>query len=205
MEFTGSFCVDCAVARGKDLFKLERKLALRVCAHCGKAFVKGEWKPFSRQLLGELLASRVKASVPFEASLASLEKVKGGFSAVLDISLEHVGKRLSRHAVVAVAVDSNACHECRMKSGGYHEAVIQLRGDLAKCRKVAERVRRAVEGSSFVSGVEERKEGIDMLVGSRRAAVEALSRLRLRNSISRKLIGQREGKRVYRLSACVRL
>ncbi len=84
------------------------------------------------------------------------------------------------------------CLVCSRKSGSYHEAKIQLRDGL-------EFLVSFIPEDEIVR-VDELKEGIDVLVLSKAAAKSFISLVKNKYSVkfSRKLVGERGGKRIYR-------
>ena len=106
-----------------------------------------------------------------------------------------------------VRLDKNVttCPRCSRISGGYFEAIIQLRGDPKKVAKSAESIMKRLEKLTFISKTEEKEEGIDIYAGDSKAVVGLMGELGLRTLISKKLVGQDEGKQLYRTTFLVRL
>ena len=98
------------------------------------------------------------------------------------------------------------CPECSLKAGGYHEAIIQVRGPFVKARRLATNLVREVRRKTFVVSVSEVKNGFDILAGRKKPAIQAVQALGLAFKKTNKLVTQnREGKRLYRVTLCIRL
>jgi NMD protein affecting ribosome stability and mRNA decay len=110
-----------------------------------------------------------------------------------------------RKAGAQITFVPQLCTDCSRRSGGYFEAIIQLRGSAEKTAKARDALVARIEERSFVSKVEQLREGVDVYAGSRKAALEALREMRLKHGTSAKLFGVKDGRRVYRFTYCVRL
>ncbi len=205
-EFVGAFCSQC-YARRVPVFKLPRNLRLRICPRCTRVLAAGgEWTGFTDDFFKQWILRKVKSPLEVRSARVSLERGKNGFHASLELVFDADGAAVEKSANAFVEVDKSLCDECHKASGGYHEAVIQLRGaNLSKLRSLAKKLAEGIRKTSFVSGCEEKKEGIDFLAGSRAAAMQEVNALGKPFTLSHKLTGMRDGKRVYRATICIRL
>jgi nonsense-mediated mRNA decay protein 3 len=131
------------------------------------------------------------------------------------------GQPVQESRDVEVLWKGELCTRCSRLSGGYYEGVVQLRAtgrpitprerDIAL--SVAESIERSLrEGGdplSFISRIEEVHRGLDIVVGTqamgRLIGQEILSRLGGSLSTHPKLVGERNGIPVYRVTYAVRL
>jgi NMD protein affecting ribosome stability and mRNA decay len=92
-------------------------------------------------------------------------------------------------------------------SGGYFEAIVQLRGEnRERLRQFGASLEKRLSEKTFVSKVDEKKEGIDLYIGSSKAVVADFSNRGIKALISRKLFGKdKEGRTTYRTTFLVRL
>lgn len=113
------------------------------------------------------------------------------------------------------------CDRCNRISGGYYEGIIQVRAtdrrpsnrEMDRAIRIAEEtengLQEAGERLSFVSSIEETKDGIDIVVGSQHigqmVASALCSTLGGKLSTHPKLVGEKDGKRLYRVTYLVRL
>ena len=122
------------------------------------------------------------------------------------IGIDVDGTAIEKRVGVMVGVQKALCSDCHKKSGGYREAIIQIRGGTpARKASLAKKLIAELEKGSFISDYEVNKDGIAFPVGSRSHALRAVGALSRRFTQSNTLIGQREGKRMYRATICVRL
>jgi nonsense-mediated mRNA decay protein 3 len=130
------------------------------------------------------------------------------------------GKRLIDEFDVDLHIKRDVCERCSRISGGYYEGVIQIRAEgrvpeereLIAATDIANRVverERIDDRMAFISRVERKKEGLDIYVGTTRAAKQ-LSRTIIEElggsfRASPKLVGKKDGKSVYRVAFSIRL
>ncbi|MEM4295722.1 MAG: NMD3-related protein, partial [Candidatus Anstonellales archaeon] len=98
------------------------------------------------------------------------------------------------------------CHECLKKKGSYYEGILQIRGEKEKQEQFANMIIKMLKRHTFISKIEEIKEGINIYVGSSKALLNLITNIGIKNyKLSRKLHTAKQGKRVYRLTIAVRL
>ena len=131
------------------------------------------------------------------------------------------GRPVKTEADVEVRIRKETCDVCSRIAGGYYEAIIQIRAsgrlptkkELQRCMKIADdnmvRAEKAGDRLAFVSDIMELPEGTDIYMGST-AAARQISRAIVNdmggtNLESPKLVGEKEGKGLYRVTFAVRL
>lgn len=113
------------------------------------------------------------------------------------------------------------CDRCNRISGGYYEGIIQVRAtdrrpstrEIDRAARIAEEVETALQEAgerlSFVSKVEATRDGLDIVVGSNHMgqllAGQIAGALGGRLSTHPKLVGEKEGRKLYRITFLVRL
>jgi len=131
------------------------------------------------------------------------------------------GEHIHSEAETEVRIQRTACDICSRESGGYFEAIIQIRSagrfpteeERKRCSAIA---REAMEGMrkkgdrlAFISSVLEQKEGVDLYMGSMNASRQVcrliISELGGNFSESPTLVGMKDGKNLYRITFAVRL
>jgi len=204
--FVGAFCPGCFASKN-CLFEVRQPLELEYCPKCGKSKFSGAWERPTKERLAQYLASKVRSAYPFKVKGCCVSSPeKNQFLVEAEISLElPQGSTAEKKATRTVALLPTMCAGCSQRSGGYFEAIIQLRGDPAEVAKKAGLIKAMVGNESFVSKVEELKEGIDIYVGSFKSATGVLSKLGLSYTQANKLAGKKRGKNLYRRTYCVRL
>lgn len=200
--FIGAFCRNCFIQRNKTYFLPE--LSVLQCPTCERIRLKGEW--VDPKTLAGHLREKIKSKYPLKhADIEFDQPDKKHVSARIDMEFAVDGQTLHESDLLLMALEKKICPDCSLRSGGYHEAVIQIRGPKDKAEKTAAQLVRLIQKKTFITKVVPQKQGVDIQVGKKRPGLEALTKLRLDATYTRKLIGEREGKRLYRTTACVRL
>ena len=193
IAFSGPFCIKCRPVN----IRCPKRMEFMRCSKCGKVRLKGNWVEADETRLSEAVISKCKG-----------EFVSGSYSFPRQEATFFVGDKERLFPVkvpISVRVVKNICPSCSRKSGGYFEAVIQLRGPLSKINRHDRMFRKFLLKKTFVTKEVERKEGLDLYIGSSKAVMEMLAELGIKAKITRTLAGEKEGKRVYRTTFLVRL
>jgi nonsense-mediated mRNA decay protein 3 len=131
------------------------------------------------------------------------------------------GRHVKTEAEVEARIRKETCDVCSRIAGGYYEAIIQVRAsgrlptkkELERCMKITDdnmvRAEKAGDRLAFVSDIMELPEGTDIYMGSTTAARQ-ISRAIVNDMggtiiESPKLVGEKEGKGLYRVTFAVRL
>ncbi|MFA5247294.1 MAG: NMD3-related protein [Candidatus Micrarchaeia archaeon] len=204
--FIGAFCSDCFTSK-TPLFEIKLPLELERCQKCGKVRLLAQWVFPNSERISEYLGAKLRSAYEFKVKGCVLEpSEKSQLQATMTIEFVlPQGNTVEKKTTRTIALLPTMCAGCSQKSGGYFEAIIQLRGDEAKIARKTELIKAMIGNDSFVSKVETLKEGIDIYVGSHRSATNVLSRLKLAYTQANKLAGKKRGKNLYRRSYCVRL
>jgi nonsense-mediated mRNA decay protein 3 len=114
-----------------------------------------------------------------------------------------------------------SCDRCSRISGGYYEGIVQVRATNRRInayeREVATKIAEQAEESlqqaggrlSFISDLQETKDGVDITVGTQHLGQEiarmVTGALGGRFTTHPKLVGEKEGKALYRITYSIRL
>lgn len=203
VAFIAAFCKDCYLQR-QPLYTLP-ELELDRCVKCGRIRLKGFWR--DELQLPAYLKEKVRSNHIIQSISTKMHVDPDSKLAHADLQIKVLAEGQS--VVLADRLDfrliRTQCPDCALMSGGYHEAIIQLRGNREKIERLLPKIIRRLEARTFISKVVEHKEGPDIQVGKKRPALEVLSQLKLEFDTSNKLVGEHQNKRVYRTTACVRL
>ncbi|NTV00475.1 MAG: NMD protein affecting ribosome stability and mRNA decay, partial [Methanoregulaceae archaeon] len=131
------------------------------------------------------------------------------------------GEPVEENCRVEILWVKEQCSRCSRMAGSYYEGIVQVRAEGRRPRtaeiRAAEQIARSIEEGlysagerlSFISEMEETRDGLDIIVGSQRAGKEIAAAIveRLGGHVSShpKLVGEKAGKRVYRITYAVRL
>jgi nonsense-mediated mRNA decay protein 3 len=196
------------------------------CPTCGSRRTGAIWQdsPLSRaDLAGELAIQAVRLATEAkepEFRVATRERSPNRTEARVRVRAELFGVPVEDEATVEVIFREESCDRCSRISGGYFEGVVQVRADGRRLtpheRDVAARIAGEVEerlqvgGSrlSFISRMTE-EEGLDIIVGQNtmgeQIAQEITGALGGRYTVHPKLAGEKDGKRLYRITYSIRL
>ncbi|MFX0107040.1 MAG: 60S ribosomal export protein NMD3 [Candidatus Hodarchaeota archaeon] len=226
-------CAKC-YRSAHPLVQVKTPQTLLICKRCGSVKVPGGWKAIvddisdQEELLEReiqiLLETEIKP-IPKKIQLEFVEDKR--LDRVLHVSIvasgtshEYLPSHTERHPL-EIRIRHATCDTCAMMSGGYHEAILQIR---AVDRKVTPTEEEDIAGlvtdltvaeygkdvKAYVTEISKNKFGIDFKIGSehlcRRIADELESRYLAERKENYKLVGQdRGGKRKYRITILIRL
>lgn len=218
-------CRDCFLQHF-ILAQLVHVLRVKICQTCGAYFSKGRWvnedndetaliKSIENSISVNKSAQDVEIDINFEkksprlykARVNVLAKIKGdSINSVLDTEIRIIGE---------------SCDRCSRISGGYFEAIIQIRAndrlptqeEIEICIDIAEKTIRRMENRgdrlAFITDFIKLKEGIDLYIGSThsgkqicKAIIEILGGT---YNESPSLFSQKDGKEIIRMTFSVRL
>jgi nonsense-mediated mRNA decay protein 3 len=224
-KFFDSVCKDCFFETFK-LFELPLVLHVRVCSSCGAYFHKSKWEDIGN--LEEAVLKAVENAIFIHSEAEDVEiylkpREVTPFIYIVRAEVDAVVRDEPIHAEAEteVRILRTACDICSRESGGYFEAIIQIRAagrfpteeERKRCSAIA---REAMEGMrkkgdrlAFISSVLEQKEGVDLYMGSMNASRQVcrliISELGGNFSESPTLVGMKDGKNLYRITFAVRL
>jgi len=223
---TGDICGACKVA-DIEWFTYEPRITVTRCPKCDALHDHNMWVDDTRdreELEYEAAASAIRfyrdAEHP-EVAISLRENSNNRTFATIDLSCTLYGVSCAATIPIEIIWKSEACTRCTRQFGNYYEGIVQLRADGRKAtpaeqdeaRKIAIATEQAMneEGDrlSFIVDMEDTREGLDIIVGSK-AIGEQISRdivkkMGGRYSFHPTLIGEKEGKRLYRVTYAIRL
>lgn len=216
-------CRSCYVKEKSFLSVPE--ISLRVCRECLRYYRRGRWEsaegePFeilkraAKNAVRESLRAEIenpeieiRAEEPAQAS-NKVYKVKCTVKATGEVS----GIPVEEEIETDVKITLELCRDCSRKSGGYFEAILQLRGrpDLAKSGAPPLLETLSEDQQSHITSVKDLKEGTDVYFAStavaKKGARQILEKFGGTIKESAHLQGvDKSGKNVYRVSISLRL
>jgi nonsense-mediated mRNA decay protein 3 len=196
IQFMGPFCVNCYEISIKLPKPSEAKFTK--CKRCGKMLFKGEWQAFDISKVVKNLFKKSKGefdSVDYDPDRQKLvfKAIRGGTEKIVENPFP-------------IEINVNICPDCSRMSGGYFEAIVQLRGDnRERLKQYGESLQKRLKEKTFVTKVDENKDGIDLYIGDSKVVLKDLNERHIPCVISRKLFGKKEGKLIYRTTYLIRL
>ncbi|MFH1056605.1 MAG: NMD3-related protein [Candidatus Micrarchaeota archaeon] len=202
-QFVGAFCMDCFSKQ--QLVEVQKKnLEFVQCPKCGRVKKAGEWVAFDERMVRELVEKKSKSAFPLAARVSySRDKNFLLVKAVFDLNVD--GARVLQEKRLEIPVVKTMCLQCNRESGGYKEAIIQLRGDEQKVEKALLRLQYHLSGKTFWKAERKKTGGVDVIAGSKTTALNAVRQLKKSFSLSHKLMGVRAGKRLFLVTVLVRV
>ena len=189
--FIEAFCADCYPVK----LKIPRSVELLQCTRCLRIQLRGEWTQHSDRKVAAFVLSKCKGD--FDS--AEYDPASGIATFIMGRS----GAAIRR--TIPFELRKTICTECSRMSGGYFEAIIQLRGPPAKVLGYSGMLIKRLSGRTFIAKEEEKENGLDLYVGNSKAVVEVVASLGIKSRITKKLVGTDQGKRLYRTTFLIRL
>jgi len=208
VPFIGYFCRDCYL-EDHEVVHVPKRLKILYCPRCGRIYTD-HWTEFSLNALSDWLRKKIKTDLEgAQLSFSFPEVSEDGISFLYVARGVIEGVPVELRGEGHIRVEKQLCPRCARESGGYYEAIIQVRG--GDFVRMADLVARAVEKEpdkfAFVSKVVERREGIDLYVGSRKAADRVAKKFEKRYGAkvvrSHTLVTEKNGKKLYRLTVAL--
>ncbi len=196
-KFVESFCIDCF----KRYIDVDTPAAVEipVCRQCDRVKL-ALWQEKDADAIGKYILKQCK--VDYDTAKAEVSD-----EGECDISFVILakGSRIEVSEHVGIKFVPTMCEKCSRTTSGYFEAIIQLRGSDEHVEKVRQKLVPVLEKNSFISKIKEDRRGVDLYVGSKQIAGEAISRMGFKPLVSNKLHGVRDGQRIYRTTFSVRV
>ncbi|MFN7990627.1 MAG: NMD3-related protein [Candidatus Micrarchaeia archaeon] len=191
VEFIEAFCINCYPVRITTPDRIE----LDQCVRCGRMRFRGDWTAYNERKVSEYIISKCRgdfqdASYNHQYQTASF-LVKEGSARI--------------EKMIPLDIRKTICPQCSRISGGYFEAIIQLRGDRKKMDRLADAFIERLGKKTFISKTEEKDGGIDIYIGNSKAVVAMMGDLGLKVLMTKKLVGRDQGKRLYRTTFLLRV
>jgi nonsense-mediated mRNA decay protein 3 len=222
----GGLCPRCRVEETEWLV-CEPRVSFIQCPTCGSLKHGNSWSDVAEpaeQLATELATGALH--IHEDVTDINLEVEVTEPSPNRTVCAVHVtgnlyGVPVSDRCRVEIAWKKEQCDRCCRLSGGYYEGILQLRATgrrpeafekervTAIAYAVEEEMQQQGERLSFISKIDETKDGLDIVVASHHIG-EAIARAIVRElggktTVHPKLVGERDGKKIYRLTFLVRL
>ena len=220
-EPSDEICERC-LAQDRTIAAVPEFLTIKICPTCSDHFFKGHWL---NDDLDKAIERVVEEALTIDADEATVKVVLNEVTqtivrARVEVDVPHMEDTQHKSLDINVRVDRASCDRCSRISGGYYESKVQIRADhrtpdeaeLLRALEIGTRTighAQKVDRLAFIAKTIQLKEGLDLYVGTVKAAkriVRALVREMGGNfSDSAKLVGRRDGKDIYRVTFVVRL
>jgi NMD protein affecting ribosome stability and mRNA decay len=217
-SFIGNICTDCFL-QDKKIFEVG-KISIFVCKFCNRLFISNNEVAFSEEVIGEEVASKTTVIPELGEPKIFVELIKRtdlDYEAIVNVKGLINDTLVEQTKIVHFQLKETRCDACMKLNSDYREAILQLRSVSGKNKdelmRIAEEVLKKENVKNPLSGTSkiiEMKNGYDLWIGSKKAAVKVsryLSKLyKVKLIVSKKLIGEeKSGQRKYRFTFCVKI
>jgi len=206
-SFHDSLCGECFLEDKSSVHELPKSVKVRRCKICGRfsSSENGAWFDSMESAVEDefkKLSGRPRiSSVNFHIDSRSNR-------VFVTVRSEFDGLEKEEAKELDLSLKAIACKYCFMKGTGYHQAVLQMRLPKELMGDVLDEVVKQLsimnysDPQAFVSKIERKGEGVDLYIGSKKAAKRIVGMLRkdlnVKTKMSNKLAGKLKGKDVYR-------
>ncbi len=186
----GNFCKQCFLARER-LFRIKNFRIMR-CSDCGHFYDKG-----LRIVLDEAVRKRIDAGHTIKKIKFSYRQ--SGNRIFANIKCDGLIRSFAKteNELIEIIVDSRKCDNCVKLSGNYYEAVVQIRGH--NKNEIVD----AIIRSSALVHIKDISGGYDVRFVNRHDA-EKFARNYRDVKKTFKLVGEKGGKKIYRVYYSIR-
>lgn len=215
-------CADCF--RKKNIFiTIPANIDIEICAHCnakrkGKGWISLEEEDIIEESIIENIKSP-KIVEDFDIHVKPEYEDENNIFTRVTTHANVMGLKVQEKHETRIRIKRSVCDECSKQQGGYWEAKVQFRGskrhltqnDFEKAMDIVDLmvcVKEKKDKGAFITKIEEMHNGLDFYFGSKSFG-KAVAK-KLANEFggqvkeSRKLMGRKDGKDVYRMTYAVR-
>lgn len=218
----GGLCASCLAER-KSFVSVPQFCEQTVCAHCGSVFKGRRWENSKGENAELEDAARRALKVSKEEGIQVTSKITvrpvNEHNADAEVeSTVRIGKeRLTQTGRTRVRIRRAVCERCSKMHGKYYEAILQVRADgrqlapdeLAAVRQIVRELTQKDDREDYVRNEEAVDGGLDFQLGKLmrgRTMVRALAqKLGGRVTDSSKIVGNKEGRELFRVTFLLRL
>ncbi|MBT8507390.1 NMD protein affecting ribosome stability and mRNA decay [Methanomicrobiaceae archaeon CYW5] len=218
---------DKCLAESIDWIVAEQRVVCTFCPTCGSMKQGNTWSDATpnRELLAEELALGALKVHPdvenLHFTVETYEPSPNRTKCIIHAEGTLYGIPVQETREVLVVWKKEQCDRCSRLSGGYYEGVIQVRAtdrtpdihERSRVESIAYSVEDGLQESgerlSFISRIDDIKDGVDVVISSHHIGdlitKQITNELGGKTTRHPKLIGEREGKKLYRITYLVRL
>ncbi len=211
-------CKDCYLESAKFV-EVPQNMTVLVC-RCGRSNEKKKWvqNVSLEEMIDRIVTSGVKKDKDTDVRIEYEPfEVNGKTKVPVCVVARRVvgGREIEKSAQVVFTIIPQTCDVCSRVSGGYYEAIIQIRGSRYRQEQVLELVERIVgqykdtDKFSFITQVQDSKGGIDVYLGSSKIAgkIEQESKriYKVTSKITHSVCGMKDGRALNRITILLRI
>lgn len=200
-----NLCSDCFLEKKSSDNRLLKSIIARRCNACGKYYVGNEQFRTLSEAVEEEISGLFKSSNIVSINFRIDERRSKVYLTIIS-RFDGLEKEEARE--LNLIIKSIVCKYCAMKNSGYYNTILQLRLPKELMESIVDEILKQLsfanqfDSQAFVSKIEKKKEGLDLYIGSKKAANELVAALKrelgVKTKFSRKLAGKSKGKNIYR-------
>ena len=216
-------CIECYL-KNHSFSRGPKLIDIVYCSHCNSYKYKNTWflEPFE-----EVLKKWIFHSFQISKELTNVviepkcKESSDGVHCRIVINGMLDGNQISESHDVIVYLKKSVCDVCSKRFGGYHEAVIQVRGnnktlskkDISEIQKFVENEVQFIfekgNRALFITDIGIERGGVDFFLSDKGSALTIAKKLQKKHGaelkISSKNIGMKDSRQIYRMTYLVRL
>ena len=223
-EMISGMCAECYIKKEK-IIEPPRDSKITICPRCGSLY-EGGWKK-SKSIESAAVAfisSKILISNEIDDVELNLSPERLNSKRVLVhgcLKGKVKGEVIEKKMDILVHVAYNICDRCSRISGRYYESIVQIRAyernptklEIEEIEKIANEIVNngydRGDEKSFITDIKEFEKGLDLYLGSKKIAKQICRSVRSRYGgdlvDSAKLVGEKDGKKNYRVTHSLRL
>jgi nonsense-mediated mRNA decay protein 3 len=224
-EYEG-VCNQCRIGN-TPWFECDRRVKSTHCPSCGAIKQVNTWTDTNRER-SELAPELAKTAVHFHPDIRKpsidvkvVDNTLNRSTAIIALKGLFYTTPVEGTCSVELIWHKEQCDRCNRISGSYYEGIVQVRADgrppstfeLQMSAGIAQQVEDSLQAGgerlSFISDMNETREGLDITVGSQHIGTlisqGIIAQLGGRFTTHPKLVGEKNGRQLYRITYSVRL
>jgi len=208
--FYDNLCKDCFLKTISVINLLPKGIKINQCKYCKRYVVEKKlthkFNEIVECVLKEILKQNCVKKIEYDASNKDIK---------LDIFITAKNLKKIESVILPVKINKITCRYCNMMRSGYHNAVLQiscpdeLKNEILKLIRDQMTLLSTKDNLAFITERIDKPHGFDLKIGSKKASrkIAKLIKDRYKGKIkhSKKLVGKKHGKNVYRESISIRI
>lgn len=221
--FRNGVCLSCYL-KTNSFTKGPEIIDLPVCAHCTSYKYKSTW---TSELFGDIIRRVIKNAFTISKELKKIDinltskEEKDGMMCKVFITGYLDDVELTEEHDLLVRLRRTVCDVCSKRFGGYHEAIIQIRGDKRNLSKkemdnvmlsvgdIVETMQAKGNRGLFITDFGEEHGGLDFFISDKGSALIITKKLQEQYSgiikQSSKNMGMKDSRQIHRMTYLLRL
>ena len=199
-EAKETFCDDCFLHQN-ELFSVE-DFSIILCGICS-AYYDNKWhdtKDFE-EVINECVRKKIKSKNKITSVKTRFKTIGNKVHVIIACKgkIKPAKKEKTEEKKILIILKKRQCETCEKRSGGYYEALLQIRGE--KTDYLIKKVQRLIEEKKpTITRIDKLQNGYDVRFMYKKEAERVIGMLRKKHTVedSFKLVGNKDGRELYR-------